>query len=97
MRFVDVTNDIAFRKIFGNENKKTTLISFLNAVIKLPENNKVESVQISNPYQLPKLAGGKSTIVDVKATDQAGNTFIVEMQVTEADFFHKLKKYKSFY
>jgi hypothetical protein len=22
MKFVDVTNDVAFRKIFGNENKK---------------------------------------------------------------------------
>ena len=89
MRFVDITNDIAFRKIFGNENKKTSLISFLNAVINFPNNNKVVSVHISNPYQLPKLAGGKATIVDVKATDQNGNSFIVEMQVAEADFFHK--------
>ena len=89
MKFVDVTNDIAFRKIFGNENKKTTLISFLNAVIKFPNDNQVVSVHISNPYQLPKLAGGKATIVDVKATDQNGNSFIVEMQVAEADFFHK--------
>ena len=32
MKFVDVTNDLAFRKIFGNENKKEVLISFLNAV-----------------------------------------------------------------
>ena len=89
MKFVDVTNDIAFRKIFGNENKKISLISFLNAVIKFPNNNKVDSVLITNPYQFPKLSGGKATIVDVKATDQNGNSFIVEMQVAEADFFHK--------
>jgi len=31
MKFVDVKNDIAFRKIFGNENKKEILISFRNA------------------------------------------------------------------
>ena len=89
MKFVDVTNDIAFRKIFGNENKKTSLISFLNAVIKLPENNVVVEVEILNPYQLPKLSGGKSTIVDVKAKDKKGNTFIVEMQISEPDFFYK--------
>ena len=89
MKFVDVTNDIAFRKIFGNENKKISLISFLNAVIKLPELKKIVEVTIENPYQLPNLSGGKSTIVDVKATDQRGNTFIVEMQVAEADFFSK--------
>ena len=35
MKFVDIKNDIAFRKIFGNENKKIILISFLNAVKKL--------------------------------------------------------------
>jgi predicted transposase/invertase (TIGR01784 family) len=89
MNFVDITNDIAFRKIFGNENKKISLISFLNAVIKLPNGGKVEAVDILNPYQLPKLNEGKSTILDVKAKDNNGNTFIVEMQIAESEFFHK--------
>ena len=35
MKFADIKNDIAFQKIFGNENKKIILISFLNAVMKL--------------------------------------------------------------
>ena len=89
MKFVDVTNDIAFRKIFGNSNKKKSLISFLNAVIDLPKNEQVVDVEITNPYQLGKLSGGKSTIVDVKAKDEKGNIFIVEMQVAEFDFFNK--------
>jgi predicted transposase/invertase (TIGR01784 family) len=89
MKFVDVTNDIAFRKIFGNENKKKSLISFLNAVIDLPQNERITDVEITNPYQLSNLSGGKSTIVDVKAKDEKGNIFIVEMQVAEFDFFHK--------
>jgi predicted transposase/invertase (TIGR01784 family) len=89
MKFVDVTNDIAFRKIFGNEEKKISLISFLNAVIKLPDGNNIEDVNILNPYQFPKLAGGKATILDVKARDKRGNTFIVEMQVAEMEHFHK--------
>lgn len=89
MKFVDVTNDIAFRKIFGNENKKNALISFLNAVIKLPNNSIVNDVEILNPNQLPKLSEGKSTILDVKAKDNNGNTFIVEMQIAENEFFHK--------
>jgi predicted transposase/invertase (TIGR01784 family) len=89
MNFVDVTNDIAFRKIFGNENKKICLISFLNAVIKFPNGNKVVDVDILNPYQFAKLSGGKSTIVDVKAKDKNGNAFIVEMQIAESDYFHK--------
>ena len=89
MKFVDITNDIAFRKIFGSESKKASLISFLNAVLNFPIGKQVTDVTIVNPYQLPNLNNGKSTIVDVKAKDQQGNEFIVEMQVTEADFFHK--------
>ena len=89
MKFVDITNDIAFRKIFGNENKKKSLVSFLNAVINLPQNKYIVDVEITNPYQLGKLSGGKSTVVDVKAKDEKGNVFIVEMQIAEFDFFHK--------
>jgi predicted transposase/invertase (TIGR01784 family) len=89
MKFVDITNDIAFRKIFGNDNKKKSLMSFLNAVIDLPKNEQIIDVEIINPYQLGKLSGGKSTIVDVKAKDNSGNIFIVEMQIAEFDFFTK--------
>ncbi len=39
MEFADIKNDIAFRKIFGNEKKTEILISFLNAVLKLERNN----------------------------------------------------------
>jgi hypothetical protein len=42
MKFVDVKNDVAFRKIFGNENKKVILISFLNAVLGLEGQSRVK-------------------------------------------------------
>jgi predicted transposase/invertase (TIGR01784 family) len=89
MKFVDVKNDIAFRKIFGNENRKETLISFLNAVLDFHGDQRIAQVTILNPYQLPKLKGGKVTIIDVKATDQVGRTYIVEMQVGDIDGFEK--------
>ncbi|TAH03794.1 MAG: Rpn family recombination-promoting nuclease/putative transposase [Sphingobacteriales bacterium] len=78
MKFVDIKNDVAFRKIFGNENRKEVLISFLNAVLLLQENHKIVNVDILTPYQLPDLKGGKVTIVDVKAKDQNDKTYIVE-------------------
>jgi predicted transposase/invertase (TIGR01784 family) len=89
MKFVDVKNDVAFRKIFGNENRKETLISFLNAVLDFHGDQRIMEVAILNPYQLPKLKGGKVTIIDVKATDQTGRTYIVEMQVGDLDGFEK--------
>ena len=89
MKFVDVKNDVAFRKIFGNENRKEVLISFLNAVLLLEKDNKIVNVDILTPYQLPAIKGGKVTIVDVNAKDQNQKTYIVEMQVAEVEGFDK--------
>ncbi len=89
MKFVDVKNDVAFRKIFGNENKKIILISFLNAVLGLEGQNRVKELSLLNPFQLPRIAGEKSSIIDVRATDKKGATFIVEMQVAEPSGFDK--------
>ena len=89
MHFVDVKNDIAFRKIFGNENKKIILLSFLNAVMRLKGEDAMEDVEIINPYQLPIIKNLKASIIDVKARDKRGNTYIVEMQVAEPDGMDK--------
>jgi len=89
MKFVDIKNDVAFRKIFGNANRKEVLISFLNAVLLLEKDNKIVNVDILTPYQLPAIKGGKVTIVDVKAKDQNQKTYIVEMQVAEVEGFDK--------
>ena len=89
MQFVDIKNDIAFRKIFGNEKKKIILISFLNAIMKLEGENRIADVTIANPYQSPILPNFKATILDMRAKDLKGNTFIVEMQVVDVDGMDK--------
>jgi predicted transposase/invertase (TIGR01784 family) len=93
MRFVDVTNDIAFRRIFGNENKTKILISFLNAVLRFKGGERIVEVKIVNPYQLPRIAGEKASIIDVRAKDERGRQFVVEMQVASARGFSKRVQY----
>ena len=93
MKFVDIKNDIAFRKIFGNSNKKEILISFLNAVLGFSGNNKIVSVTILNPFQLPDLIQYKTTVIDIKATDQDNNYYIIEMQVADKGNFDKRIQY----
>ena len=83
MQFVDIKNDIAFRKIFGDENKKVILISFLNAVLQLEGQHRITEISVMNPYQMPILPNFKASIIDVKVKDGNGNTFIVEMQVAD--------------
>ena len=70
MKFVDVKNDIAFRKIFGNEKKKVILISFLNAVLGLEGIDRIKDVTLLNPFQLPRLKGEKASIIDVKRSEE---------------------------
>lgn len=89
MRFVDIKNDVAFRKIFGNQKKSICLISFLNAVLNLEGNNRIVKVTIINPYILPNSHDGKSSIIDVRATDQKNRRFVVEMQVGNKKGFEK--------
>jgi predicted transposase/invertase (TIGR01784 family) len=93
MKFVDIKNDVAFRKIFGNENRSEVLISFLNAVLCLEDKKRISEVQILTPYQLPEIKGGKVTVLDVKAKDQNGYQHIVEMQVADVDGFDKRVTY----
>ncbi len=83
MRFVDPKNDLAFKKIFGDENRKEILISFLNAVLDLKGVHEISSIEILNPYQSPKIDMLKYTVLDIRAVDKRGITFIVEMQVEE--------------
>lgn len=81
MKFVNPKNDVAFKKIFGSEDKPSVLIAFLNAVLDLQGDEVIKTVRLRNPYQTPKIALQKQSILDIYATDNRGFTFIVEMQV----------------
>lgn len=89
MNFVNPKNDIAFKKIFGNEKKKEILISFLNAVLDLKGAFEIQTIEILNPYQIPHLMDLKESSLDVRATDKRGVTFIVEMQMESKSFLRK--------
>lgn len=95
MKFVDVKNDVAFRKIFGSEQKKVILISFLNAVLELGGQDKIKNVTLVDPFQLPRIRGEKASIIDVRAKDERGRSFIIEMQVAERDGFGKRVQFYS--
>jgi len=93
MKFADPKNDLAFKKIFGNENKKEILISFLNSVLDFKDEKTIVEVTLDNPYQLPDIKELKETILDIKATNQNGDNFIVEMQKKDLSNFAKRSLY----
>lgn len=71
MRLVNPKNDIAFRKIFGDETKTGILISFLNSILNFTGTSKeITGITIADPSQVPRLEKLKYTTLDIKAVDK---------------------------
>lgn len=54
MQFLDVKTDYAFKKVFGSEQSKPILLSFLNAVLDFSGEH-ITDLAIVDPYQIPLL------------------------------------------
>lgn len=89
MRFLNPKTDFAFKKIFGSEQSRDILLSFLNAVLELEHPYCIQDVQILDPYLAPKIKGMKDTYLDVRVKDEQGRSYIVEMQVLNVAGFEK--------
>ncbi len=88
MIFINPKTDFAFKKIFGSEQSKDILISFLNALL-YDAQPVIQDLQIINPYLAPKIRGIKDTYLDVKAKISGDKTVIIEMQVLNVEGFEK--------
>ena len=93
MRFADPKNDLAFKKIFGDENHKDILISFLNSILDFKDEKTIVDITLLNPYQVPKIEELKETILDIQATNKNKEKFIVEMQKKDLGDFAKRSLY----
>jgi len=81
MKFLDVKTDFAFKKVFGSEQSKEILISFINALVYQNSAFQITDLTIVDPYNIPMLKGMKDTYVDVSAVLNDGSRVIIEMQV----------------
>ena len=87
IKFLDPTNDYAFKKIFGTEKNKDILVHFLNKILSLPD--PIQSVSFLKTLQDPEILAKKQSIVDVLCQDEKGVQYIVEMQVARSESFVK--------
>lgn len=85
--FINPCVDFAFKKLFGDENNKDILISFLNSV--LSEANQVVEVTLLNPMNHRVHFYDHASILDVKATDEKGRLYNIEMQVSRQAYFNQ--------
>ena len=88
-KYLDPKNDLAFKKIFGQEKHKQIPINFLNATLGLMAEDRIVNLEFLNPHQPPEIAARKESIIDVLVQDQRGIQYIVEMQVAKVKGFEK--------
>jgi predicted transposase/invertase (TIGR01784 family) len=92
-KYLDPKNDLAFKKIFGQERHKRIPIAFLNAVFNLQGKDEIVELEFLNTVQPPEIEARKESIVDVLVKDQRGAKYIVEMQVAKIAGFEKRAQY----
>jgi hypothetical protein len=78
-QYFDPRNDVVFKKIFYNHSD--LLINFLNALIPLPEDREIESVENIPMELMPETPLKDHSSFDVLCTDNYGMQFIVEISM----------------
>ena len=81
MKIFDFKNDFVFKYVFGEERNDRLLISLLNALLRFEGQDKIQSIQILNPFNQKELSELKLSIVDVKAQDGLKRQFNIEVQM----------------
>lgn len=87
---IDPLVDPVFKAIFGRQENKNLLIHFLNALLahgpqptqsSTDTPHAIEDIELLDPHHLRRNLMDKLTIVDVKARDQKGHLYQLEVQV----------------
>ena len=75
-------DDVVFKMVFGQQKYEKLLISLLNAILDLPIDKRITSVQIVGESRLDKcFIDDKVTFLDIKAIDSNDSRINIEMQL----------------
>jgi predicted transposase/invertase (TIGR01784 family) len=78
---IDPKIDCVFKALLGAEDNRALLIHFLNAMLGTELPSPVVAVEILNPYNEREFPTDKLSIVDVKARDDQGRFYQIEIQL----------------
>ena len=84
-KYINPYTDFGFKKLFGTPLNKDLLISFLNSLFEGKE--VIKDLTYLNGENLGNSYGDRRAIFDVYCENEKGETFIVEMQKAEQQFF----------
>ena len=78
---IDPKIDIAFKKIFGTPQWRNLTMALINAVLQPPPWERLVELELLNPYSEKMKLDDKLSILDIKARDDQGRLFNLEMQM----------------
>ncbi len=84
-KYIDPFTDFGFKWLFGTEQNKDLLISFLNDLLEIE--HKIIDVEYRNLEKLGLNIIDRKAIFDIYCTDEKKNNFIVELQRSKQKYF----------
>jgi predicted transposase/invertase (TIGR01784 family) len=78
---IDPKVDYAFKHLFGREVSRPLLIDVLQSVLQPDLGGQISELEVLNPFNFKETLDDKLSILDIKARDQAGRQFNIEMQM----------------
>lgn len=85
--------DYAFKHVFGREENKPILMSLIDAILQPAAGQHIASLDLLNPFNDKEALDDKLSILDIKARDQSGRQFNVEMQMLAYGAFRQRALY----
>ena len=84
-KYIDPFTDFGFKRLFGSEENKKFLISFLNDLLEIEY--PIVDLTYRNLEQLGLNLIDRKAVYDVYCTDSKGNHFVVELQRAKQKYF----------
>jgi predicted transposase/invertase (TIGR01784 family) len=91
---INRSNDYLFKRIFGSDEGKDVLLSFLNAVLKSPPGRELTTVNLLDREQDPAYLLDRSARLDILASTEDGTIINIEVQIANE---HNIAKRTMYY
>src|SRR5437899_3865012 len=86
---INPTVDYAFKHLLGREPTRPILISVVDSVLDPAPGHHIQDIELLNPFNPKETLDDKLSILDIKARDQSGRQFNLEMQMLTFRYYEK--------
>jgi predicted transposase/invertase (TIGR01784 family) len=86
---IDPKVDYAFKHLFGRDATRPLLMDVLASVLAPPPGHAIRELELLNPFNPKETLDDKLSILDIKARDEGGRQFNIEMQMLAVPFYEK--------